>query len=182
MNDRPFFEKIIYGGGVLFDLTKWAILFGIILALVNTFWISVFHVDGESMEPNLHNKELVLWQKTTDENDKLQRGQVVMVKYPGDPDHKQYVKRVVGLPGEKLEIKDSKLYINNKLLAEPYLPPYFITAPDGTWQMKANEYFVMGDNRENSNDSRFFGPAERRFVLGHALAVIFPRFLLVKDM
>jgi len=180
--NRNFLEKIIYGGGVLFDLTKWVILVGILLALVNTFWLSVFVVDGESMEPNLHDKEFVVWRKSTDDSDKLKRGDIVLVKYPGDPEHKRYVKRVVALPGEKIQIRHEKVYIDDKIIDESYLPVYFLTEPDGVWTMKENEYFIMGDNRENSNDSRFFGAVERRFVLGHALAVIFPRFLLVRDM
>ena len=180
--DRNFFSKLIYGGGVFFDTIKWVIVICVLLTIVNTFFLSIFFVDGESMEPNLHDKEVVLWRKSTVEGDVLKRGEIVLVKYPGDPDHKQYVKRVVGLPGETLEIRNNKIYINGKLLEQPYLPVYFKTEPDGVWTMKNNEYFIMGDNRENSNDSRVFGAVERRFVLGHALAVIFPRFLLVRDM
>jgi len=181
MNNN-FFTKLIYGGGVFFDTIKWVALVCVILAIVNTFFFSIFFVDGQSMEPNLHDKEVVFWRKSSVEADRLSRGQIVLVKYPGDPEHKQYVKRVIGLPGETLEIKESKVFINGKVTKQEYIPVYFRTEPDGIWMMKENEYFIMGDNRENSSDSRIFGPVERRFVLGHASAVIFPRFLLVRDM
>ncbi|MEI6499328.1 MAG: signal peptidase I [bacterium] len=182
--NKSFFEKLIYGGGLLFDLSKWLIVALVLVAIVNTFLVAIFVVDGESMESNLHDKELVLWAKSSlvYQNADPKRGEIVLMQYPGDPAHKQYVKRAIGLPGERLSISDGKVYINGSPLSEEYISIDVTTNNDGSWQIPAGQFFLMGDNRDNSNDSRFFGPVEKRFILGKALAVIFPRFLLVKDM
>jgi len=104
------------------------------------------------------------------------RGDVVVVKYPGDPEHKRYVKRVIGLPEEKLTVSNGLVFINDKILFESYLPPETITTKDGEWNLGADEYFLMGDNRTNSNDSRFFGPVEKRFIIGKTVWVLLPHF------
>ena len=179
---NEWFRKLIYGGGVFFDVAKWLIFAIILLVIVQTYFMAVFVVSGHSMEPNFHDKELVIWQKNFYANKVAPRGDVVVVNYPGDPVHKKYVKRIVGLPGEKVEVKNERVYINGKLLAEPYLAYGVLSDPDGSWTLKNNEYFVMGDNRPGSNDSRYFGPVESRFLLGKAIAIVFPRFRLVKDM
>lgn len=182
MGNDSLLSKILYGSAAIFDLAKWLILVLIILSLVNAFFVGVFVVDGESMDPSFKNKELVFWNKGIYKENKPQRGDIVVVQYPGDPKHKVYVKRIVGLPGERVEVKNGKVYINNKLYREKYLSQSLFTEPNGVWISKSNEYFVMGDNRPNSNDSRFFGSIERRFVLGKALGVIFPRFRVVDDI
>lgn len=175
MND--IFNKILYGGGIIFDLFKWVIMAVVILVVINKFWLTIFFVDGLSMFPTLKDKEVVLLQKNSYTYNDPQRSDIVAVKYPGDPDHKKYVKRVVGLPGEKLTIKNGKVYINDKLLEveSKYLQPDVYSEPNGEWTMGTNEYFLMGDNRPGSNDSRYFGPVEKRFISGKAKAIIFPR-------
>lgn len=184
MQPNNIFSKILYSSGVIFDLAKWLILVVIILSLVNAFWVGVFVVDGESMSPNFQDRELVFWRKGIyrDSNVKPERGDIVVVQYPGDPKHKVYVKRIIGLPNEKIEVKNGKVYIDGKLYREKYLVQSLLTEPNGVWTTKNNSYFVMGDNRPNSNDSRFFGAIEKRFVLGKALGVIFPRFRVVSDI
>jgi signal peptidase I len=177
-----FLSKLFYGSGVVFDLAKWLILVLIVLSLVNAFFVGVFVVNGESMDPSFKDRELVFWRKGIYKTTNPSRGDVVVVQYPGDPKHKVYVKRIVGLPNDKLEIKNGRVYINGKIYREEYLNQSLLTEPSGSWLMKSNEYFVMGDNRPNSNDSRYFGPIEKRFVLGKALGVIFPRFRLVDDI
>lgn len=181
---KKFFTKLIFGGGVFFDLTKWIIFAIVVLTLITRFWITVFIVDGESMEPNLHDKEIVLLQLNKYNSSDPVRGDVVVVKYPGDPDNKKYVKRVIGLPGDKVEIKDTKVYINNALLDEKYLNYDVKTEPSKsdltTWQLSDKEYFLMGDNRPFSNDSRYFGPVEKRFFDGRAISIIFPRVSSIK--
>ena len=184
MDNDSFFSKILYSSGVIFDLAKWLILILIIFSLVNAFYVGVFVVDGEAMHPSFQDKELVFWRKGIyrDSNVKPLRGDIVVVQYPGDPKHKVYVKRIIGLPNEKIEIKSGKVYIDGKIYREKYLSQSLITEPSGSWAIGSNEYFVMGDNRPNSNDSRFFGSIEKRFVLGKALGVIFPRFRVVDDI
>lgn len=168
-------NKIIYGGGVVFDLAKWIIFGLILLILVNSFWFSIFVVDGLSMEPSLHDGEVVLMSKSFYRgDDKPARGDAVVVQYPGDPDNKKYVKRVIGIPGETVQVANGKVYLNKKLLREAYLENGIETMPPGKWELEEGQYFLMGDNRNNSNDSRYFGPVEQRFFVGKALNVILP--------
>ena len=179
--NKPSWQKILYSGNVFFDLTKWVILSIIILVLVGSFWFTAFIVDGLSMEPNFLDGELVILDKTFFRGDKIpERGQAVVVQYPGDPENKRYVKRVIGLPGEKVVISSGKVYIDGHLLEERYLPVYFETEPEGNWNLGGEDYFLMGDNRANSNDSRYFGAVEKRFFIGRAVAIIFPRLRFVE--
>lgn len=177
-----FFNKILYGGGVIFDTCKWIIFAVVVIILINKFWVSVFIVDGESMEPNMHNKELILLNISKYNSSQPKRGDAVVVRYPGDPDHRKYVKRVVGLPGEKLEIKNGRVYINDNLLEEYYIAYDVPTEPDKVYQISNDQYFLMGDNRPFSNDSRYFGAVEKRFIIGQATTIIFPRFRKVSSL
>ena len=178
---KTLVEKLLYGGGVFFDLTKWLIFAVIVLVLINTYWISIFLVDGLSMEPSLHDNELVLMDKSFYRGGKEpKRGEAVIVQYPGDPEKKKYVKRVIGLPNERLKIANGRALINDRLLIENYLPFSVGSAPDGEWNMDQNEYFLMGDNRPNSNDSRYFGPVEKRFFIGKALLILFPHLRAIE--
>lgn len=156
-------------------MAKWLIFAVIILIVINSYWYSIFIVDGVSMEPTILNGQLVLLNKVFYRGDREpQRGESVVVKYPGDPLHKRYVKRVIGLPGEKIIVSKGNVYINLKKLAEPYLSFGTYTDQDGQWELKNNEYFLMGDNRLLSNDSRYFGPVEQRFFIGHADWMVYP--------
>ncbi|OGD64078.1 signal peptidase I [Candidatus Berkelbacteria bacterium RIFOXYA2_FULL_43_10] len=178
---RTFLQKLLYGGGVFFDLTKWLILVVVALIIVNKFWFTIFIVDGESMEPNFHDRELVLLNKNYLRGSALPaRGDAVVVQYPGDPEHKRYVKRVIALPGESIEVGYDLVAVNGKRLTESYIPYGTNMEPEGNWQLRSDQYFLMGDNRENSNDSRYFGPVERRFFIGRAAAIIYPRFLAIE--
>ena len=179
---NSFFNKILYGGGVIFDICKWIILAVVIVIIINKFWLSFFIVDGESMEPNIHDRELVMLNISRYNKVDPVRGDVVVVRYPGDPENRKYVKRVIGLPGEKLEIKDNKIYINDVVLEEYYLAFDLPTAPDKIYNLPNNKFFLMGDNRPFSNDSRYFGPVEKRFIAGQATTILFPRFKEVSTL
>ena len=175
-------SRIIYGGGVLFDLAKWLILALIAFMILNTFFYSIFIVDGASMDPNFKDGEWILWNKNVYDKTNPKRGDIVVVNYPGDPNHKKYVKRVVGLPGDEIEIKEGLVYLDGDRLKEDYLRFDVDSSPDGNWKMGNGEYFVMGDNRPNSNDSRYFGAVKKRFIQGKSISIIFPRFRLTKDI
>lgn len=182
MNFREFINRIIYGGGIFFDLTKWLIVTVIVLVVLNTFFVSIFVVDGLSMEPYLHDRELVLWNPNSFNEKGPERGDIIVMNYPGDPKHKKYVKRIVGLPNERVDTYDGHVYINKQLLPEDYLYVDVETDPPGTWQLGSNQYFVLGDNRPDSSDSRYFGAVDRRFILGRALSVIYPRIWIIRDI
>lgn len=168
--------KVIYGGGFIFDFARWLIVFILLLVLCNYFLISVFIVDGASMDPTLKTGEIGVLNKYVYLVQQPSRGDVVVVKYPGDPEKKRYVKRVIGLPSEKIQVHDGLVYVNGKVLKENYLAEFVWTDKDGEWQLGANEYFLMGDNRPNSNDSRYFGKVEQRFIIGKTVWVLLPKF------
>ena len=173
--NKTFFSRLLFGGGIVFDLTKWLLLIVIVTVFVNAYWYSIFIVDGVSMEPTILNGQLVLLNKVFYRSDKSpERGETVVVEYPGDPAHKRYVKRVIGLPGEKVVIANGDVYINSKKLNEKYLSYGIETDQDGKWGLNKDQYFLMGDNRPFSNDCRYFGPIEKRFFIGHTEWVIYP--------
>ena len=116
------------------------------------------------MEPALKNGDRIL----VDRNfDKLDRGDIVVFYYPVDPT-KSYIKRIVGLPGEAVEGRDGKVLINGTALEEPYVTPANNRVMSARKEIRVpdDSYYVIGDNRDNSNDSRMWGPLQRKFIYG----------------
>ena len=142
--------------------------------MIHFYIATVFIVDGISMEPTFHTNEVVVANRWQYLFGTPGRYDAVTIKFPGDPEHKKYIKRIIGLPGDKIDIKSSQVYVNNKLVEEPYLSPGTITEPDMSRVLQKDEYFLMGDNRENSNDSRIWGMANKRHLIGKAAFVIWP--------
>jgi signal peptidase I len=126
------------------------------------------------MEPNVHNGEYVIVNKTAYWfGHNPQRGDVVVFQAPDQPQNDR-VKRVIGLPGDKVEVRsDGTVYVNGQQLEEPYLPPHH-SGTSGTWTVPEDEYFVMGDNRSVSYDSREGGPVPRSNIIGKAWLIIWP--------
>ncbi len=142
-----------------------------VAVLIRTFVFEPISVLGDSMLPTLHSGQSLGVEKVSRYSSLPARGQIVIVT---DPDNNEtVVKRVIGLPGDSVEVKNSKVYINGQAWSEPYISetPYgdfkAITVP-------ADSIFVMGDNRANSKDSRFFGSIGKNYIIGHALFVIWP--------
>ena len=124
------------------------------------------------MLPNYTSGSAVLLDRR--QLDRLKSADVVVLKYPGDPDHHEYIKRVVAIPGDRVAVHDQRVYVNDLKLAEPYLKSSVISEPAVAERtLGANEYYTMGDNREASNDSRFFGPVERRYIVGRVVTTLF---------
>ena len=147
----------------------------ILLALLIRFFIlQPFVVDGESMEPNFYNREYIIIDKISYRLRVPARGDVVVFHPPIAP-AENYIKRVIGLPGESVEIMtDSTVYINNKKLNEAY-----IIADDGGKKpemvtLGPDEYFLMGDNRGHSSDSRTWGPIHASKIEGRTWFVALP--------
>lgn len=159
-------KKIFYAQGVTYELTRGVILFIIFIILINYFIVTIHVVQGESMEPNFSSNQFIITNKISYLIDQPRRGDVVVLKFPGDPDKQKYIKRIIGLPGEKLEIKNSEIYINNQKLIESYISENINTYPDMIITMNENEYFVIGDNRPNSSDSRIWGKARKNDFIG----------------
>ena len=178
-NRDTFIGKVVSGGGFIFDFARWLVILIITLTLLHFFVITVFIVDGESMDPTFATGEFGALDKISYDFSDPERGDIVVLNYPGDPEHKRYVKRVVGMPGDRVEVKSGTVYLNGKKLTENYLPQGLYTDKDGSWKLSSDEYFTMGDNRPNSNDSRYFGPVEKRFLVGKVVWILFPRFFSV---
>jgi len=149
-----------------------------IILPVRYFLIKPFYVKGASMEPNFFDHEYLIIDELSYRLHEPGRGDIVVFHYPRDP--KQiFIKRVIGLPGETVEIANGKIKIyntanpNGKVLDEAYLDQeYTSSAPPVT--LKAGEYFLMGDNRAASLDSRYFGPIQRSAIIGRVWVRGFP--------
>ncbi len=99
--------------------------------------------------------------------EKLERGDIVVFLFPMDQS-RSYIKRIVGLPGDTIDIRDGEVFVNGKLLEEPYVDSRYNESKRSLAPLKLDEnrYFVIGDNRDNSSDSRFWGPVERKLIYG----------------
>ncbi len=130
-----------------------------------------FQVIGSSMEPSLHNKQYVIVSKLSYKLGGPQRGDIV-VFHPPNGAHGEYIKRIIGLPGERVEVRNGVVWIDDYRLDEPYLTsgtPY-----NGVWQLGEDEYFVLGDNRANSSDSHSWGLLPRDNIVGRVWLIYWP--------
>src|SRR6266851_1149938 len=131
-------------------------------------------VEGTSMAPLLSDQERIFINKFVYRFEPIQRGDVVVFWYPLDRS-KSFIKRVIGLPGETVEIRQGVVYVNGKAVAEPYVPPKYEDLSDfGPVRVPKDSYFVMGDHRVSSNDSRVFGPVASRYIYGRAVFAYWP--------
>lgn len=144
--------------------------------LIKTFLLQAFYIPSESMHPTLKIKDRVLVNKLSRSPG---RGDIIVFERPpaergGDPTIKDLIKRVVGLPGEKVMGKDGKVFINGQPLNEPYLPTGITTGAFAEVTVPPHAYFLMGDNRPHSKDSRSFGPIEKELIVGKAFIRVWP--------
>ena len=160
----------------IFDLARNAVLLAMLIYLIHLFVITIFVVDGASMTPNFIDKEYLLMDRISYNWQPLKRGDVVAFAFPGAKNQK-YIKRIIGLPGETIEIKDGSVFINNQKLIEPYvkISTYPLRSDQTKWTMGKDEYFVLGDNRFNSNDSRVWGALPKNQLIGKAIWSIYPK-------
>ena len=144
----------------------------VILALVvRTCLFSLTTVQGPSMQETLHSGQVVAVDKLYFRFHPFARGLVVICRYPGGDDY--YVKRIVGLPGETVEIRSGRPYIDGAPLEEDYVV-YPAQSDFGPYMVEEGRVFVMGDNRANSHDSRAEGALEEKSIVGRVVAVCFP--------
>jgi signal peptidase I len=156
---------------ILRELIETVLLTLVIFLLIRTV-VQNFRVDGLSMEPNFHDGQFLLINKLAYRLGEPQRGDVIVFRYPRDPS-RDFIKRVVGLPGETVDIVDGQVYINGQPLDEfpdvqraAYSSSSTVLGPD--------ELFVMGDNRPNSSDSHSWGPLPRDLVIGKVVLSYWP--------
>jgi len=160
-----------------FETRYW--LRDLVLSVLLAFIVIVFlyqpvQVEGTSMMPRLGNHERIFINKFVYRFEPIQRGDVVVFWYPLDTS-KSYIKRVVGLPGEWVTIQDGRVLVNGKSLAEPYVPPSYLDRQSyPPVRVEPGHYFVLGDHRDSSNDSRVWGTVEQRYIYGKAVFVYWP--------
>jgi signal peptidase I len=165
--------------GCLFEIAETLVLTLLIFVVIQNFIAQPYKVQQISMERTLEPEQYVLVDKVTPRFDPYNRGDIVVFDPPADwgDSNTPFIKRVIGEPGDKIEIRDDGLvYVNRVALVEPYLyadeagGPQPTTAPlnESTWTVPEDELFLMGDNRQNSADSRTFGPVPIDRVIGRA--------------
>src|SRR5258706_9371669 len=143
------------------------IAIGLALVII-VFLYQPVKVEGTSMAPLLSDQERIFINKFVYRFEDIHRGDVVVFWYPLDRS-KSFIKRVIGLPGETVDIRHGLLYVNGQLIPEPYVPPQYTDVTDfGPVRVPKDSYFVMGDHRISSNDSRVFGPVASQFIYGRA--------------
>ncbi len=152
----------------------------LLISVVVSFFIITFlyqpvKVEGTSMAPQLHDQDRLFINKFAYNFEKIERDDVVVFYYPRDT-QKSYIKRVIGLPGDSVRIVDGQVYVNGTAVDEPYVPARYrdVRSMD-EFKVPEGEYFVMGDHRSISSDSRDFGPVARNLIYGKAAFVYWPR-------
>jgi signal peptidase I len=151
------------------ELMAWAkTLFSaaVYATLIITFIGQIARVEGLSMAPTLADQDRLVVNKLIYLLHAPQRGDIVMLYYPEDPD-KSFVKRVIGDPGDVIRIVDGRVFVNDVELLDSFVAPEYRSHDDyGPYTVPAAHYFVMGDHRNNSSDSRTWGPVPKKYIVG----------------
>lgn len=172
------FERLLNLTGTAYVFTRAAIILALVIGLCSMLLFGFTQVDGPSMETTLHSRTWIYIDKLAYRFATPQRGDIVNLRFPGDPEKTRYIKRIVGLPGEKIEIKQGQVWVNSSpvetVVPAMPRPTKLLKLTDKTWTLGPDQYFMMGDNQAVSNDSRIFGPVEQRFIIGLIRYVIWP--------
>ena len=178
---QEFFLVKIFRSGInfVFDFLETIVVALSVFVVIYLFIVQPHEVKGSSMEPTFQNNEYIITDKISYRFGKPNRGDVVIFKAPVNPDV-DYIKRIIGLPGETVMVQSGRIYIDGKMLNEPYLEDLTPIFPGGfikegvVVSIPENHYFVMGDNRPHSSDSREFGPIEKKLIIGRAVFRYWP--------
>jgi signal peptidase I len=164
---------------VLGSVAHWArdLMISVVLAIfVILFIYQPVKVEGTSMMPTLDDQERIFINKFVYRFHfgNIDRGDTVVFWFPGDPS-KSYIKRVIGMPGDRVEVDEGRVIVNGQALVESYVPPEFRDQSSMPVRMvPEEEYFVLGDHRSSSNDSRAWGMVPRRYIYGKAVFIYWP--------
>lgn len=173
---KSFTNKL---GGYFIEFIETIVIFGAIFAALYLFVAQFHKVSGNSMVPTFHTGDYLITEKISYKFRNPKRGEIVVLKNPRD-ETQDFIKRIIAVPGDTLMIQNSKVFLNNEPSREDYLPPgtptkagAFVT--EGTpIKAASNQYFVIGDNREHSSDSREWGPVTKEEIVGRAFFRYFP--------
>ncbi len=176
-DDRLLVEDIL-------DFIKTFLICSLIVIFINTFLLSPKQVSGRSMYPTLQNHQKGIVNVLNANINGIQRYDIVVAKVTEDNETSEVIKRVIGMPNDTISCKDEVIYINNKPLDEPYLNTsykqdwisknYYFTKNFSEVRLGENEYFLMGDNRPLSQDSRDFGPVKREQIIAKDFLILWP--------
>jgi signal peptidase I len=155
----------------LIDILETLLLSAVLFLGINAV-SSRIRVESISMQPTLYAGNFVFVNKLAYTWGEPARGDIIVFRYPPDPTQVPYIKRIIGLPGDHVRVGSGKVYVNGDQLVEPYL--LASTHPDNEWVVPAGNVFVMGDNRNNSSDSRSWGPVPLENIIGKAEVVYWP--------
>ena len=155
----------------LWDVIETILISLLLFAAIN-YLTARIRVESISMEPNLYAGDFVIVNRMAYRFDSPTRGDIIVFRFPPRPTETPYIKRVIGLPGDRVQVKSGRVFVNNAVIQEPYLTVR--TSPDGYWQIPEDALFVMGDNRENSSDSRTWGMVPLENVIGKAELIYWP--------
>ncbi len=164
---------------LLDDIIKFALIALLIVVPLRVFIAQPFIVRGASMEPVFHNGEYLIVDQLTYRMEEPERGDVIIMRYPKDP-KVFFIKRVIGLPGETVELQGKRVIIRKGpgveplILNESFIEESRMRDEYGTYTLASDEYFVMGDNRIASSDSRVWGALPREDIVGRAFVRLFP--------
>jgi signal peptidase I len=161
------------------EIIKFTIIALVIVVPVRTYIAQPFIVSGASMDPTFKNAEYLIVDELTYRFREPERGEVIIFRFPQHPET-FFIKRIIGLPGDTVISREGKITIlndqnpNGLLLDDSYLIPKHRTKENFSTKLQNTEYFVMGDNRPESSDSRFWGPLERKYIVGRPFVRLFP--------
>lgn len=162
------------------QIIEWVVLIACALAIalvIKTYLFQAFYIPSPSMVPTLEVGDRVLVNKLSYHLHPVHRGDIVVFKAPPgveSADIQDLVKRVIGLPGDTVQGRGGHIYIDGRLLKEPYLPAGTESKVFGPYTVPAHEYYVLGDNRPTSKDSTVFGPIRRSLIVGRVFVRIWP--------
>ena len=161
----------------IFEILRIVILALIIVLPIRFFIFQPFIVKGASMEPNFDQGDYLIIDEISYRFREPKRGEVIVFKFPLNPSQR-FIKRIVGLPGEIVEINEGRIIIQKgdqiQTLKENYLPKINFDDRKYRFELKENEYLVLGDNRNFSYDSRYFGPLNKKFIVGRVIFKLWP--------
>jgi signal peptidase I len=163
----------------ILEIVRILVIALLVVIPVRFFVAQPFIVRGASMEPNFHDGQYLVIDELGYRFHTPARGDVIVFRYPNDPSQ-FYIKRVIGLPGETVALEGGAVHIRTQnnggdvTLNESYLAPRVLTVPDETVTLKEGDYFVLGDNRPSSSDSRVWGTLPYRYIVGRVLIRLWP--------
>lgn len=176
MPQKTFFGRL---GGYFVEFFETIVIFGAIFASIYLFVAQFHKVQGNSMVPTLHTGDYLITEKLSYRFRNPKSGEIVVLKNPRN-ESEDFIKRIIAVPGDTIKILNNTVYLNDQPLQEGYLPPSTLTRSgafltEGSLiKVASNQYFVFGDNREHSSDSREWGPVTKEEIIGKAFFRYFP--------